>query len=819
MPYNPYVLLKYKVHHNILYAYGSKANIKYAMKYPFKGPGFAYLECKEVSGKVDVDEPAQYAKMNFRAATEAYGTRIQNVKYAKTSHHVVPLEIHLPNEQRVYFKVGKVEEAADKVASGELPDSKLSAYWKQWKDGTIKSDIHFEKVPEKYRWNDAAKKWVEYKRKIQTVGRLKPVPPNQQQRFALYLLTKHFPGDPRHLCDMNSDDSIRVNNPQYDFVKAATKCGLLESDDIWAKTLHEASLKRWPREMRWLFVTILVYGKPNNARTLWEEFKDQMFDKAWPKQFQQQMAINLIEKMLRNFGMSCAQFNLPEPDIPSCDNQEADLNDYFFPDEEDAPGLNADLGATGSIDLFKFTKSQQEVYDKVLTALQTDQADKKVPRKFFVFGEGGTGKTSLFKEIIHRMRKPPLSMKVIVSASTGTAAILLPGGTTVHSVFRLGYNVSVDQPPTMPMESFFAKRIREASLIIVDEITMLHNTIITLIDRICRQLAPEECKNIPFGGKVVVFSGDFKQSLPVVPHEGQMAQVAACFQWHELYNEFTKLKLRENCRIRPEEKEFLKLLHDIGTGAQGDYFWIPPEYMVQTRKELIDFIYPDFEKLIKDPKRVLKHLVLAPHNETVDEINKELLKRLPGKERSYMASLKPLDERPLDVDAIESETAALYERRDCGIPPHDLRIKVGSVVVLLHNQRKRLVNGTRFIVREMHDHFIVGEAITGSNSRVPTLFFIPKIRNIYEDDRVKYESLQFPIRLAFAMTITKGQGQTADYVGLDLTHDVFAHGQQYTGWSRVTSGTRLRLFAPLREKDERGYTRVLNVVARQLHLE
>ena len=480
------------------------------------------------------------------------------------------------------------------------------------------------------------------------------------------------------------------------------------------------------------------------------------------------------------------------------------------------------LGANGQEDQFKFTPSQKLAYDLVHTGLKSDPKDMRIPRKFFVYGEGGTGKTSLFREIIHRMRRPPLRMKVIVSASTGTAAILLPGGSTAHSIFRLGYKVTIDQPPNFTLESFFAKRIREASLIIVDEITMLHNVVTTLIDRICRELAPKNYKEIPFGGKVVVFSGDFKQSLPVVPHEGLMAQVSACFQWHELYNDFTKVKLLENCRVKPEEKDFLKLLQEIGTGAQGEFFWIPPEYLVESRKDLIDFVYPNFKQLIKEPRKLLTHLILAPHNETLDLINDELQKKLPGKERCYIASLKPLDERPLDVDAILSETAALYDRKDCGMPPHILRIKEGSVVVLLKNLNQKLVNGTRLIVREMHNTYIIGEALTGINARVPTQFFIGKTRNEYEDERpggVHYESTQFPLRPAFAMTITKGQGQSAYYAGLDLTNDVFAHGQLYTAWSRSTSGKRFRVFAPNREKDERGYVRVLNIVAKQLNLE
>ena len=112
-------------------------------------------------------------------------------------------------------------------------------------------------------------------------------------------------------------------------------------------------------------------------------------------------------------------------------------------------------------------------------------------------------------------------------------------------------------------------------------------------------------------------------------------------------------------------------------------------------------------------------------------------------------------------------------------------------------------------------------ALTGINGRTPTKFLLGKTISEFEDELggVHYQSTQFPLRPAFAMTITKGQGQSAHYAGLDLTNDVFAHGQLYTAWSRSTSGKRFRVFAPYREKDERGYTRVQNIVAKQLILE
>uniref|UniRef100_A0A183BMF7 Helitron_like_N domain-containing protein n=1 Tax=Globodera pallida TaxID=36090 RepID=A0A183BMF7_GLOPA len=275
VPFNPFILLRFRVHHNVLFAYGNKANIKYALKYPFKGPGHCYVECKEESGnKIGIDEPAQYAKMNFRGATEAYAV-VNSIAYVRLSHHVVKLSIHLPNQQPIVFRAGQLVSKAQEIEQGELPETPCSAYWKQWqnewKDEPEFKGMLFVQVPERFRWvND---KWVAYKRKPTKrppIGRIVPVPPSDPERFALYQLMRHYPGDPDHLKMVNQQ-------PCTSFIEAAIKHGLLEDDRVWDKTLEEASLSRWPDQMRWLFVSILVFGQPSNARELWDKYKAHMY--------------------------------------------------------------------------------------------------------------------------------------------------------------------------------------------------------------------------------------------------------------------------------------------------------------------------------------------------------------------------------------------------------------------------------------------------------------------------------------------------------------------------------------------------------------
>ncbi|KAL3068673.1 hypothetical protein niasHS_016537 [Heterodera schachtii] len=227
VPYNPYVLLRYRVHHNVLFAYG---------------PGHCYVECKEESGnKIGIDKPAQYAKINFRGATEAYAV-VNSTPYVRLSHHFVKLAIHLPNQQRIVYRAFQLVSKAQQIQQGTLPETQCSAYWKQWQnewrhDPKFK-DMLFEKVPEQFRWDKD--KWVLYKRKPikrPPIGRIVPVPPKDPERFALYSLMRHFPGDQHHLKMVNGQ-------PCTSFTDAAIRHGLLEDDKIWDKTLAEAALPR-----------------------------------------------------------------------------------------------------------------------------------------------------------------------------------------------------------------------------------------------------------------------------------------------------------------------------------------------------------------------------------------------------------------------------------------------------------------------------------------------------------------------------------------------------------------------------------------------
>jgi len=417
-------------------------------------------------------------------------------------------------------------------------------------------------------------------------------------------------------------------------------------------------------------------------------------------------------------------------------------------------------------------------------------------------GSGGTGKSFVYKTLIYRARESrnAQARHILASASTGIAASLLPGATTNHSAYRLPLNKE-QQIPSVSWQSIHGRRIRAAHILIIDEISMVETRIICQIDKICRDLAESPAlKSFPFGGKVVLMGGDWKQLLPILPGKSIAQQASASFRNSELYKEFVVLRLTQNIRLIAGQEQYRHFVERVGHGenfeAGTDRLSIPSFIRtVHEIKDLIESVYDN--QVFLSPIKMAQNAILSSTNARVKKFNSIVLERLSGEERTYFGYDTPCQSDPLDnIYDADRQTENLHAIDTGSMPHYELKLKVGSVVMLLQNLMVKdgLCNGTRMVVDAMGDNLIWVRIIGMDGCLLHDRFALSRTAFEYDDSDthktgLKFRRTQFPIKLCFAMTIAKSQGQTFNgKLGLDLYSDIFSPGMLYVALTRVRNG-------------------------------
>jgi hypothetical protein len=208
---------------------------------------------------------------------------------------------------------------------------------------------------------------------------------------------------------------------------------------------------------------------------------------------------------------------------------------------------------------------------------------------------------------------------------------------------------------------------------------------------------------------------------------------------------------------------------------------------------LIDNVYPGINSNPPPPPEYfLDRMILSPRNITVAEMNNDILDQMVGELREYFSvdtvmhedGIDSADEPPISEEFLRSITSS-------SLPPGELRLKIGCPIICLRNldPANGLCNGTRLIVTRLLNRVIEGRILGGDFDGnvvfIPRIAVIPSERS--SDVTFNFRRLQFPVRLAFSLSINKAQGQTVRYVGLDMREPVFSHGQLYVALSRVTA--------------------------------
>ena len=438
---------------------------------------------------------------------------------------------------------------------------------------------------------------------------------------------------------------------------------------------------------------------------------------------------------------------------------------------------------------------------------------------FFIDGLGGAGKIFLYNTLLASIRSE--SGIALAVASSGIAAVLLDGGTTAHSCFKIPVN-GLNELSTcyINKQSEEAKLIKATSLIIWDEAPMQHKHTFEAVDQTFRDLTDI---NRPFGGLIVVMGGDFRQVLPVIPKASRSQIVQASLNRSLLWEDIQLLRLHQNMRVQTmiqtgdvanatQQQQFSEWLKHIGEGTETVYpehgenaIKVPDELCIGCKSgddvlQLLEAVYGEMNTIQDWTTRadyITQRAILTPLNEDVDMINNEIahnyLKNLDGAAitiRSYFSADKVLAHEQTS----RWPTEWLNKLNLSGIPPHRLDLFVGCPIILLKNLTGGLANGTRLIITNLTTILIQARVTTGPLRN--QIVFIPRLNHTpSNNDQLPFtlQRRQFPIRPAFAMTINKSQGQTFGQIGIYLPKPVFTHGQLYVACSRVGSKQNMKI--------------------------
>ena len=397
---------------------------------------------------------------------------------------------------------------------------------------------------------------------------------------------------------------------------------------------------------------------------------------------------------------------------------------------------------------------------------------EKTGRSVFLTGKAGTGKTTFLRDVVRNSSK-----RVVVVAPTGIAAINA-GGVTIHSFFQLPLHPFI---PGVKMESKFAfskeKRsiIRTIDILVIDEISMVRSDLLDAVDSVLRRFRD---RTRPFGGVQLLMIGDLQQLTPVVTDEeasllSQYYKTPYFFGSHALEKiDYVTIELKKV--YRQQDEAFISILNAVRSGRPS----------ADVMRELNARYIPDFTP---DPEE--GYIRLATHNNTANSYNEQQLEQLEGPLHSFHAEISgafPEYSYPTELQLDLKEGAqVMFVKNDPSSEKRYYNGKIGHVVEFLEDM---------ILVKCPDDDEVIAvEPLEWENSK-----YVINEQTQEMETEVQGVFRQYPLRLAWAITIHKSQGLTFDKAIIDAAAS-FASGQVYVALSRCRTLEGMVLATPLRQ--------------------
>ena len=808
VPHNKLLLKDWNGHANVEFA-GSTYTVIYLYKYLFKGNKKVKMRLNNIRKD---DEISLYLRGRYLCSMDCYWRILGHETYPASSPAVNIIKVISDQNASLLIKENKV---TDLIVYFNRPDNLQNfkyadifnmymwSYEKPKRNIYERNELYAIQIP------GINKIVYLYKKKStkKSITRLEIVSITAGELFYLRLILYNFNRASFEDCKCFA----RISYSTYQ--EAAIAAGIVK-DKNEVFTCFEEALKfpfNTPAELRSLFVMTTIQGYPTLKILQEQKFKEMLYTDFY-HDYEEDNPVAAWNDLLRDL---CSRF----------ESEGKNMQDYGLP-------LPKDMKTELEVEKLKYdpdmqrklylslcnqtpnTHEQQQIFDEIACAIKHKQT-----RLFYIQGQAGSGKSTLAKKLMAWSRS---NNKLCAGcASTGLAATIYEGFETAHSLFKFPVVEDDEREADVPIQCQLQHHknryefLKATDFILWDEFPS------------CDREVFEAAYNAldGFENKVVVTMGDMRQIAPVVITGEKEDIINHSIPSSPLWKLFIKKYLTMNMRLcqatdtnstshsssthSQRQRKYAEMILSIGNGTH-----IPTTFkdgyindkkrasmtveLQQCRAILciddaIDFVFPK----PFNPDVFCKRAILCGTNDAVDEWNNRIQELNPNILQDPLASHDQLSESddPHDILKQMLTEDVLNNFNNNGVPPHLLQLKVNDICIVLRNLNKKegLTNNTRVRILNITSKCIRIQTLS-SNKRS---FSIPRIRFKFRlpfGRSFQLVRTQFPLRLAYCMTINKSQGQEFDACLLDIRLPPFAHGHLYVALSRIRDYEHIAIF-------------------------